>query len=101
MTNGLTMRQAKWLTYLIWVLITLLTGVVIFQFNLIAGQNSRICNIETLYRGIPDKYISIERYNESSKLVRESYTRDLVNIYSRMNTIDAKLDRLIERILKQ
>lgn len=85
-TKQLTNGQAKWLTYLVWVLITLMSGSILGQFNLIREQNVRITQVENVVTKIKDTYTPLERHRSDMNMVCSSLAR-----------MDAKLDRLIER----
>lgn len=85
LSNG----QAKWLTYLVWVLITLMSGSILAQFNLIREQNVRITQVEESVTRIKDAYTPLERHRS-----------DFSQVCASLNRIDAKLDRLIESQLK-
>lgn len=91
MTENLSASQAKWLTYLVWILMTILTGTTIFQFTLISGQNAEIKTINqrvTSYHH-PEKYVTLERYSS-----------DMARFCVSLDRVDAKLDRLIEKLTK-
>jgi len=70
MTDGLNGNQVKFLTYLVYVLLTILTIVVAWQAVTIAQ--------------IPDKYVRLERYGCDVKDVKE-----------RLKALDTKLDRYL------
>lgn len=76
MTQGLNNRKAQWLTYLVYVLITLLTAVSLYHFKTIVE--------------LPDNYVRLERY-----------TCDIEKVERRLERISDKLDRLIERQVEQ
>jgi len=79
MTNGLTSAQIKWLTYLVYFLLAVLT--------LITGWNTVETRKNTdRFTGLPKEYVRLERYN-----------RDQDRLYESLNLMNRKLDRLIER----
>jgi hypothetical protein len=82
LTNG----QAKWLTYLVWLLITLISGTVVMQFDMIREQNARIDYMDERVTDIRKTYTPLERHRADMGLLCDS-----------LNRIDNKLDRLIER----
>lgn len=99
MTENLSASQAKWLTYLVWILITLLTGTTAFQFKLISEQNEKLIAVETRVTSyhLPEKYVTLERY--SSDMARMCTVVDKMdaNMEIKFNNLSAKLDRLIEK----
>ena len=72
MTDELSESKVKWLTYLVYILITIIT--------IVSGWNT--VNISAM----PDKYVRLERYQTDSG-----------RIECTLQSINAKLDRLIER----
>jgi len=72
MTEDLNASKVKWLTYLVYILLAVLT--------VLSGWNTN--KISTM----PDKYVRLERYQADSGRIECS-----------LREIDAKLDRLIER----
>ena len=72
MTNGLTSPAVKWLTYLVYGLLIILT--------IITGWNN------VTISKLPDNYVRLERY-QADTLRLEQGVRDINN----------KLDRLIEK----
>ncbi|MCP4579818.1 MAG: hypothetical protein GY846_26405 [Deltaproteobacteria bacterium] len=72
MTENLDSAKVKWLTYLIYFLLAVLT--------FMSGWNT------TKISAMPDKYVRLERYQSDSGRI-ECTLRD----------IDSKLDRIIER----
>ena len=72
MTDDLSESKVKWLTYLVYILITIIT--------IVSGWNT--VNISAM----PDKYVRLERYQTDSG-----------RIECTLQSINAKLDRLIER----
>ena len=72
MTNGLNSKKAQLLTYLVYVLLTLLTCVSLYHFYMIAN--------------LPDNYVRLERY-----------ICDITKVEKNLEKIGDKLDRLFER----
>ncbi len=77
MGGNLPEWQTKWLTYLVFVLLTLLTGFTMYQ-------NSSISEIQSTVNSMPKEYVQLERY-----------TADQNRQESTLDKIDRKLDRLI------
>ena len=75
MVEDLNESKVRWLTYLVYILLTLIT--------VVSGWNT--VNISAL----PDKYVRLERYQADSG-----------RIECTLQTINTKLDRLIERKLE-
>ena len=75
MVEDLNESKVKWLTYLVYILLTLIT--------VVSGWNT--VNISAL----PDKYVRLERYQTDSG-----------RIECTLQSINTKLDRLIERKLE-
>lgn len=86
--TDLSSKQAKWLTYLVYILIVLISGTVMFQFKLIADQDAKIMAIEQRASSYhhPEKYVTLERYSS-----------DVMRLCTTLDKVEAKLDRLIER----
>jgi hypothetical protein len=74
MTDGLNGRQVRFLTYLIYVLISVVAAATSYNFWKIAE--------------FPEKYLLLERYS-----------CDQQRIESSLHKIDTKLDRMIERAI--
>ena len=70
MTNGLSGAETKFVTYLVYVLLTLLT--------ITTGWQAITLN------SLPDKYVRLERY-----------TSDQNKVCTELNKVDSKLDRLL------
>ena len=75
MTSNLNGSTVKWLTYLVYILLSVLT--LITGWHTVALSN------------LPDKYVRLERYQS-----------DAGRIESNLKNISDKLDRLIERKVK-
>ena len=75
MTSNLNGSTVKWLTYLVYILLSVLT--LITGWHTVALSN------------LPDKYVRLERYQS-----------DAGRIESNLKNISDKLDRLIERKIK-
>ena len=72
MTKNLNESRVKWLTYLVYILLSILT--LVTGWHTVALSN------------LPDKYVRLERYQS-----------DASRIENNLKTINYKLDRLIER----
>lgn len=79
MTNGISDSKAKWLTYLICFLLSVLAFLTGWQ-QVMVGQ------LEAEIRTFPEKYVRAPRYET-----------DLARVESYFCRIDSKIDRLIER----
>ncbi len=77
MGGNLPEWQVKWLTYLVFILLTILTGAT-------AYQNASISEMESRVNEMPKEYVQLERY-----------TADQSRQESTLDKIDRKLDRLI------
>ena len=77
MGEDLPKNQVKWLTYLVLLLLTILTGVTVMQ-------NASISDMQTTVNALPKEYVQLERYKT-----------DQDRQISTLDKIDAKLDRLI------
>jgi len=84
MTKGLGDNQIKWLTYMVWILIFLLTIFTGYN-NLISARNSQAIH------EMPSSYVRLERYKSDG----ERYQRDQEKIYDMLKTLNLKVDRLI------
>lgn len=83
MTNGLNGNQVKWLTYLIYVLLTVLTTVS-------AGAWVKISMVES---AMPDRYVMLERYKEDQR--RSACNADRIEAH--VVRIESKIDTLIQQ----
>ena len=72
MTNGLNGNQTKFLTYLVYVLLALLTFATGWHFRVLSS--------------LPNEYVRLERYLCDNERLEKT-----------LETIDGKLTRLIER----
>jgi hypothetical protein len=79
MTDGLSTRQVKILTFVVYILITLLTLTTGYQQTQIIAQNGKLDRL-------PETYVALERYK-----------CDVETLNTKLNRMDDKLDRLIER----
>ena len=79
MTNGLNDLQVKIVTYLVYVLLAILTLVMTFN-SLTVASHERTIN------EMPDKFVRLERYQSDQQNIKEN-----------QRAIMDKLDRLIER----
>ena len=77
MGEDLPKNQVKWLTYLVLLLCTILTGVTVMQ-------NASISEMESTVNAMPKEYVQLERYKADQD--RQTSTLD---------KIDGKLDMLI------
>jgi hypothetical protein len=73
-------QSTRWLTFLVYFLLTVLTAMAGWQQVQVSDINSRL-------RTLPKEYVSKERY-----------LCDRADISDRLKTIDEKLDRLIRKI---
>lgn len=81
MTNGISESTAKWLTYLVYIILTTLA---ISNGWLIVKQ------VE-----LPDRFVRLERYSEDKKATLERYLCDIGRIEKALSAINAKLDHKI------
>lgn len=72
MTDNLDAQKVKWLTYMIYFLLTVLT--------VMTGWNSATIS------GLPEKYVRLERYQ-----------CDTTRVEKTLQSMNSKLDRLVER----
>ncbi len=77
MGGNLPEWQTKWLTYLVFILLTFLTGFTMYQ-------NSSISEMQSTVNAMPKEYVQLERYKA-----------DQDRQVSTLDKIDAKLDMLI------
>ncbi len=77
MGGNLPEWQTKWLTYLVFILLTMLTGFTMYQV-------SSIADIQKTMNSLPKEYVQLERY-----------TTDQTRQESTLSKIDGKLDTLI------
>ncbi len=77
MGGNLPEWQTKWLTYLVFILLTILTGFTMYQ-------NSSIAEMQERVNELPKEYVQLERY-----------TADQSRQESTLDKIDRKLDSLI------
>ena len=77
---GYEKQSTRWLTFLVYFLLTVLTAMAGWQQVQISGVNARMINL-------PKEYVSKERY-----------LCDRADISDRLKIIDQKLDRLIRKI---
>lgn len=82
MTDGLSKAQVKWLTYLIYILLTVLSATVGWQQVTVSALQSEM-------KIMPDKYVRAERYLTDQNRLEQN-----------LCGISSKLDRLIERYTK-
>ena len=80
MTNGLSDKQAKTVTYLVYFLLAILTILMAWQTIVTLSHGSAIACL-------PDKYVRLERYQSDQLAIREN-----------QKAIMDKLDRLIENL---
>lgn len=90
MTNGIDTGTAKWLTYLVYFLLAILTLVTAWSKVESAQNAQKILDME---RSMPDKFVRLERYT-SDKSTLQCSINDLLII---INKVDQKIDRAIER----
>ena len=83
MTNGLTSPAVKWLTYLVYGLLIILT--------IITGWNNATIS------KLPDNYVRLERYQSDAVRIDQRYQSDTERIDQSLRDINNKLDRLIEK----
>jgi len=79
MTNGLDGKQAKLLTFLIYVLLAVLTFISGWS-KIESHQNAQ------RFQELPNEYVRLERY-----------TCDQDRLYETLKEMNRKLDRLVER----
>ena len=77
MGENLPVWQTKWLTYLVLLLLTIVTGVILDQKSSINDMESKVDNM-------PREYVQLERYKA-----------DQMRQVSTLDKIDSKLDKLI------
>jgi len=83
MVEDLNESKVKWLTYLVYVLLTAIT--------VISGWNTvRITDM-------PDRYVRLERYQTDVSRINSKLDNLIERYQTDANRIDAKLDKLIER----
>jgi len=83
MTDNLDQSKIRWLTYLVYILLVFLT--------ILAGWNT------SKLACLPDDYVRLERYQADTKREFDRYQVDRERTRLKLNDIDSKLDRLIER----
>ncbi len=86
MTNGLNIQTAKWLTYLVYFLLTLTSIGLLFMAFLFNGMKDRVTSVQKQIRDFPEDYIQKERYS-----------CDIGRIETLLRDLNLKLDRVTER----
>ena len=79
MTDGLSESKAKWLTYLVYILLSTLA---VSNGWLIIKQSE-----------LPDQFVRLERYTADRTTEADRYQCDMTRIEKALETINAKLDR--------
>ena len=75
--------KVQWLTFLVYLLLAFLTA-------LTGWQQIQVTRLETRVNILPKEYVQLERY-----------LCDKANLTEQLKSINAKLDRLIEREMKK
>ena len=83
MTDNLDASKIRWLTYLVYILLAFLT--------ILSGWNTGKLAC------LPDDYVRLERYQTDTRREFNRYQVDRESTRLKLNDIDNKLDRLIER----
>lgn len=86
MVEGLDDSKVKWLTYLVYFLLVVLSAVTGFNTYLISE--------------IPKEYVRLERYKEDTKNWLSRYTSDIGVTRDEYKKLDTKLDKIVELITR-
>lgn len=84
--KGLDDGKVKWLTYLVYILLTIMTGLTTWH-TIILFQ-------------MPDKYVRLERYIQDNSNWLERYTKDQNRLEKNQEGMDRKLDEVLKTILQ-
>ena len=82
-------NRVKWLTYLVYLLLTLMTCMVAWNTGQIVDAKREIAAAK---EALPREYVRLERYLSDDK--KDAIERE--RIYDGIKEVNAKLDRLIE-----
>lgn len=101
MTDGLNRRQVKFLQWLIYFLLAVLTFISAWSKYESSVNAERISNIEC---NMPDKYVLLERYNSDKSALTcsiDNVNASIIRLEDKFSlavkSIDNKIDKMIER----
>jgi hypothetical protein len=82
MNDTLSEKQVKWLTYLVYFLLAMISLVTVWNVDQIAKANDRITFTN---ERLPDKYV-----------IKERYLCDQARIEKKLDSIEAKIDHALK-----
>ena len=88
MVDKLTAKQAQVLTIFVWILMFMLGTATVFQYSIIADQNTKISEMQKCMATIPDKFVTKERHSSdlsSIEKVLDRLDRLMTEIWKRSN----------------
>lgn len=88
MVDKLTPKQAQVLTIFVWILMFMISVTIVFQYTLIADQNTKITTLQKCVSDLPDKYVTKERHTsdlQSIERMLDRMDRLLTDIWRRGN----------------
>jgi len=81
--------KVKWLTYLIYLLLTVMSAMIVWNTNQIIDMKEKVAIQKA---SLPGEYVRLERYQADNS--RDAVDRE--RIYQGIKEVNTKLDRLIE-----
>ena len=76
-------ERTKWLTYLVYLILTF--------------QTVTLGWLVVKYAEMPDKFVRLERYSEDRKASMDRYTYDMTRMENLLAAIDRKLDKIVKQ----
>jgi len=89
LNDTMSNSKVKWLTYLIYLLLTVMSAMIVWNTNQIIDVKEKVAIQKA---SLPSEYVRLERYQADNS--RDAVDRE--RIYQGIKEVNTKLDRLIE-----